>query len=322
VKRIATILAIGLVGGCSSDLPPANVASTVRILATQADHPYAMPGESVTLQVLAVDGRADRPRPMRVFWLPTVCMNPEGDDYFGCYPSMAGRFAPGADLPNVLVAGSRFAFTMPVDAITTAVPHPGAPDPYGIAFVFVMACAGHVEYVPVDARTQSPLTTPFGCFDDSNVALGPADFVFAFTRVYAFADRRNANPVIESLTFGGSKVDPAAGIAVARCTSPDEAHCPKTNVDTVVPDSSWDLDPGSLDPSGGPGHEAIWVDYYATGGRFDDDSVVLFDAHSGRASSTADGYAAPQSDGPQTLWAVVHDTRGGASWVSVPLSAQ
>jgi hypothetical protein len=210
---------------------------------------------------------------------------------------------------------------MPADAIATAVPHPGAPDPYGIAFVFVIACAGRVEYVPVDTSAQSPQTTPFGCTGDSGAALGPADFVFAFTRVYAFADRRNANPVIDSLTFGGANVDAAAGITVAHCTDQDETKCPKTKLDTFVPDSSWELDPGSFDPSGGSGHEAIWVDYYATGGRFDDDSAVLFDAHSGRASSTGDGYAAPQSAGPQTLWAVVHDTRGGTSWVSVPLNA-
>jgi hypothetical protein len=319
---MTTILWVGLAAGCSGDLPPANVVGTVRVLATQADQPYAMPGESVTLRVLAVDGRADRLKPMRVFWLPAVCTNPAGDDYFGCYPSMAGRFAPGVDLSNALVEGDQFTFTMPADAIATAVPHPGAPDPYGIAWAFVLACAGRVEYVPVDTRTQSPLTTPFGCYDDSNAALGPADFVFAFTRVYAFAGRRNANPVIDWVTFGGAKVDPAVGVAVGHCTDSDETHCPKTNVDTFVPDSSWELDPGSLDPSGGPGHEGIWVDYYATGGQFDDDSVVLFDAHSGRASSTGDGYAAPQTAGPQTLWAVVHDTRGGTSWVSVPLNAR
>jgi hypothetical protein len=178
-----------------------------------------------------------------------------------------------------------------------------------------------VQKVAVDTSTQSPLTTPFGCFDESNRPLGPGDFVFAFTRVYAFADRRNANPVIASLTFGGSTVDPAAGIAVGHCMSSDEAHCPKTGLVTVVPDSSWESDPGALDPSGGEAHEGIWVDYYATGGgRFDDDSVVLFDAHSGRAPPADDGYAPPQSPGAQTLWAVVHDTRGGASWISVPVN--
>jgi hypothetical protein len=140
-------------------------------------------------------------------------------------------------------------------------------------------------------------------------------------RVYAFADRRNANPVIDHLTFGGATVDPVAGIVVGHCTAPDETRCPKTEVDTIVPDSSWETDPGSFDSTGGVAHEAIWVDYYATGGRFDNDSVVLFDAHSGRVSSADEGYAAPPSRGPQTFWAVVHDTRGGASWISVPLNA-
>jgi hypothetical protein len=313
-------LAIGVAAGCSGDLPAASLVDGVRILATSADQPYAKPGESVTLQVLAVDGRADRPQPMRVFWVPAVCMNPPGDNYFGCYPAMASRFPPGADLSSVLVSGDQWTFTMPADAIEAAAPHPGARDPYGTAFAFVIACAGRVETVPGDPSTQSPLTTPFGCFDESNRALGPRDFVFAFTRVYAFADRRNANPVIGSLTFGGATVDPVAGITVGHCTASDETRCPKTNLDTIVPDSSWEIDPGALDPSGGQAHEAIWVDYYATGGRFDNDSVALFDAHSGRAPSSADGYAAPLSPGPRTLWAVVHDTRGGTSWISVPVN--
>jgi hypothetical protein len=318
---MAIAIAVGLAAGCSSDLPPASRVDTVRILATRADKPYAKPGEGVTLQVLAADGRADRSRPMRVFWLPAVCTNPDGDDYFGCYPAMAGKFAPRIDLSSVLVPGDQWTFTMPADAIATAAPHPGAPDPYGIAFAFVIACAGRVQYVPVDTSTQSPLTTPFGCFDDANRALGPDEFVFAFARVYAFADRRNANPVIDHLVFGGAAVDPAVGIAVGHCTSSDETHCPTTDLDTVVPDSSWEADPGSLDTTGGEAHEALWADYYVTAGRFDNDSVVLFDAHSGRVSS-GDGYAAPLSRGPQTLWAVVHDTRGGTSWISVPLNAK
>jgi hypothetical protein len=320
LNRIAVVLVAGLEASCSGDLPAASLVDSVRILAMRADQPYAKPGETVTLQVLAVDGRASRPRPMRVFWLPDICMNPAGDDYFGCYPAIQNRFAPGADLSGALIAADQWAFTMPTDAIATAAAHPGAPDPYGVAFAFVIACAGRVEYLPVDTSANSPLKTPFGCFDESNAALGQDDFVFAFTRVYAFADRRNANPVIDHTTFGGSPVDPAAGISVGHCTGTDEKHCPTTEVDTVVPDSSWELDPGSLAPAGAAAHEAIWVDYYVTGGRFDDESMVLFDAISGRASSSRDKYAAPLSAGPQTLWAVVHDTRGGASWVSFPIN--
>src|SRR5580693_409728 len=126
---------------------------------------------------------------MKVFWLPSVCMNPQGDDYFDCYPSFAGQFRAGVDLSATLVSGESWSFSMPEDALSSAAPHAGATDPYGIAFAFVLACAGHVEYVPVDLATQSALTTPFGCFAVPHTALGPDQFVFALSRVYAYADR-------------------------------------------------------------------------------------------------------------------------------------
>ncbi len=320
MRRIAIALALVAGAACSSDLPPANVVSTVRILATKADLPYAKPGETVTLEVLAADGRPDRSRAMRVFWLPDLCVNPPGDDYFGCYPSMRGRFPAGSDLSSVLPQGAQQAFPMPADVIAHANPHPGAATPYGLAFAFVMACAGHVEYRPVDAGS-SPLTTPFACYDDANVPLSPDDFVFAFTRVYAFENQRNANPVIDHLSVAGTTVG-AAGVTLDHCTGSDESHCSKSEVDTVVPESSWELDPGALAPPGHSAREAIWVDYYVTGGRFDDDSEVLFDPVGGKVSRSGDDYAPPLSAGPQTLWAVVHDTRGGTSWVSVPMNVK
>jgi hypothetical protein len=320
--RLALVVVVGVTAvACSSDLPPANVVTGVRVLATSADKPYAQPGETVSLRVLAVDGRADRSTPMQVAWLPMPCVNPRGDDYYACYPAMAQQFAPGVDLSSVLVPGDQWSFTLPDDAIAAASLHPGAADPYGVAFAFVVACAGTVEYVPVDTNVQSPLTTPFGCFDASHRARGPDQFVFGFARVYAFADRRNANPVIDHLTFGGVPVDPVAGIAVPHCTASDEKHCGTTDVDTVVPDASWELDPGAYARSGGAAHEGIWVDYYVTAGRFTNDSAVLFDAYAGRAPSSTDPYAAPLSAGPQPLWVVVHDTRGGASWLQIPLTA-
>jgi hypothetical protein len=321
VKRTAIALALGATAACSGDLPPASLVDGVRILATRADHPYAMPGETVTLQVLAVDGRSDPRATMRVFWLPTACVNPAGDAYFGCYPSMRGRFPVDTDLSTVLVEGPQWVFTMPPGAIDTANPHPGAGAPYGVAFAFLMACAGRVQYHPVDTSTSSPLTTPFRCLDGSGNPLGADDFVFAFTRVYAYATLRNANPVIDHLTVAGAPVG-SVGIALDHCTAGDESHCATSEIDTVVPATSWEVDPGSLAPAGQTAHEAIWVDYYATGGRFDDDSAVLFEATTGKVAKAGVGYAPPLSAGPRTLWAIVHDTRGGASWVSVPVAVR
>jgi hypothetical protein len=319
-RSFGSLVGFGLAFLGCFDLPPANVVDGVRILATRADLPYAKPGETVSLDVLAVDGRATSTTPMRLFWIPTPCLNPPGDNYFGCYPQLPA---------GGLVSGDHLTFTMPANAITGAPPHPGAPTPYGVAFVFVIACAGSVEAVPVDTRTESPLTIPFGCFDDANTPVGADGFVFAFARVYAYTDLRNGNPIIDRLTFGGAPVDEGAGIHVHHCTESDITKCTSSKsatapnvMDVVVPAASWEVDPGALTLSGASAHEAIWVDYYTTGGRFANDSVVLFDANSGRASSnTGNGYAA-QTAGTHAVWAVVRDTRGGVSWLTVPVHAE
>ena len=86
-----------------------------------------------------------------------------------------------------------------------------------------------------------------------------------------------------------------------------------------LPDASWEVDPGNVGADGNTAHEAIWVDYFATGGRFDKDTEQLFDAYAGRAASTGDGFDAPLAPAAGTLWAVAHDNRGGASWIAVPL---
>ena len=315
--RPCAFAAVTLLAACQSDLPPASLVAGVRILATRADLPYAAPGESVSLQALVADGRADPSRPLQVYWLPTPCLNPAGDAYYNCYPSFGGTFAPGVDLSSQLTAGEHLGITLPADALSSSIPHAGVSDPYGLAFVVLAACAGTLEYRPAPAG-QSPLTTPFVCLDTSGAELGPSDFVFAFTRIYVYADRRNANPVIDHLTFGGAPIDPTAGLSFSHCTASDESKCATTDLDIVVPEQSWELDPGSQGPSGSTAHEAIWVDYYVTAGHVGDDAMVLFDAHSGRASSTKDAYEPPLSAGPGTLWAVVHDNRGGVSWLQVP----
>src|SRR5215471_4846300 len=70
------------------DFDPASKVDSVRILALRADEPYAKPGDAVHLEVLAVDQRADRSRPMTIYWIPFVCLNPPNDAYYAC-------FAPG-----------------------------------------------------------------------------------------------------------------------------------------------------------------------------------------------------------------------------------
>jgi hypothetical protein len=315
----AILMAAAAASACGPTFDPPSLVESVRILATQADEPYAKPGETVTLRVLAVDGRRNPTRPMRVFWLPDVCLNPADDDYWQCYPSFAARLPRGVDLSTTLVAGDTFAFPMPADAIATAPSRPSGNDPFGTVFAFVVACAGQVEYVPPEPGTESDAATPFGCFDEAHHVLGADDFVFGFKRVFAFADRRNANPEMGALTYGGAPVDAAVGLTMPHCTASDEKSCNATSVEVQVPDASWEVDPGNVGADGSAAHETIWVDYYATGGRFDKDTKQLFDAYAGRATATGDGFDPPLAAGAGTLWAVVHDNRGGASWIALPL---
>ena len=52
---------------------------------------------------------------------------------------------------------------------------------------------------------------------------------------------------------------------------------------------------------------------------FDNDARLLFDTKKGRVPESDVKYRAPGSPGEGTVWAVVHDNRGGTSWVVVPL---
>src|SRR5258708_39776670 len=69
--------------------------NSVRILASSADRPYAKPGSTVTLQLLAYDGRAEQPSPMRISWLPFVCDDPPNDAYYGRFQQIARGGAGG-----------------------------------------------------------------------------------------------------------------------------------------------------------------------------------------------------------------------------------
>jgi hypothetical protein len=300
---------------CGATFSPPSLVNSVRILAIQANPPYAAPGTPVQLQILAFDGRAVQTQPMTVAWLPQACFDPPADTYYACYAPLASLVQPGQDVTSLLTSGSTFSFTMPNDVITN---HGAAKtsDPYGVAFGFAVACAGTVEYVGFS--TQNPSANPLGCFDASGNALDANSFVLAYSMIYSFGDRTNANPLISNLTFNGNPVDPTAGITVSACTEADTKKCPTSDIDTVVPASSQEPDPGSLDGSGNPLKEQIWVDYYVTGGSVSAEAVILYDASLGALPASPTKLTAPNAPAESILWAIVRDNRGGVSWLQVP----
>ena len=331
------------VGGFDSQ---SKVAS-VRMFGVRPDPAYAKPGETVTLEVLAADRRRERPREMKIFWIPIVCVNPREDLYYLCFlpsqtpdggtidggtrlepafPPDAGAGVPGQppigtgglssipvglDLSPFLPTGDKFSFRMPEDIIIS---RPGRPE-YGLAIVFNIACAGQVRLA--ERAGNAPQQIPIQCTDENGVQLTPDDYVIGINRVYAYADRTNTNPVVERVTLDGVEVDPKAGITIDRCVASRRADCKPVKLDVRVSDASWEPNPSTGAAAGQ--REQIWVTYYSDIGDLKDEARLLFDSKSGRIDDSAVEFRAPYQPTEGTLWAVVHDNRTGAAFVVLPI---
>jgi hypothetical protein len=351
----AAIVGAGALGSACgpADFDSATKIASVRILATKADKPYAKPGDSVNLEVLAYDGRPDTSRPMKVYWIPFPCINPRNDLYYACFAQAAasgdagadagaqagggggkggqgipigGLLKPGIDLTPFLTVGTKYRVDVPADIIDKHPPVPGTADPYGLIILFNVACAGHLEIVDIDPA-GGPQQVPLGCFDDNHVKLGPSDYVIGFTRVYAYATRTNANPVIVDVVKDGNPVplgdpsdpnaltDPSNGITLAHCGS----DCTDIKLDVVVAPQSQEDNPGDVDPNGVQHKEEIWVDYYATDGDLEGEARLLYEPKVGKLDDSEMSFHPPSSAKEGFVFVVVHDNRDGVDWRQIPL---
>lgn len=349
---LALSLAIAVGGALSSacgpsDFDPSTKIQTVRILASrvQNNKSYAKPGDKVTVEVLAYDGRPDTSRKMNVYWIPIPCINPRSDLYYACFAQgqgavdggggdvgsdaggsqgipIGGLLKPGIDLTPFLPTGPTFDVTVPADIITSHPPVEGTPDPYGLVIVFNIACAGHVEIVDIDPSTGQQ-SVPIGCFDEAHNRLGPSDYVIGFTRVYAYADRSNANPVIQDVLSNkvpipnGDASDFANGLHLSPCNH----NCDNVKLNVVVPAASQELNPGDVDPDGVTRKEEIWVDYYTTDGNLDGEARLVYDPKNGAIDGDGadEPYTPPDDPKDGWLFVVVHDNRDGTDWRQIPL---
>lgn len=353
---LLAVVAAALAFACGGEgFDPQSRVNSVRMFGLQVDKPYAKPGETVNLEVLLTDARPVKTRPLKLFWIPLICLNPPNDLYYLCFAAAAGaggdggalpggpRFFPagpaadagvdagaggagggnplaqiprGIDLGPFLPQGNKFSFRMPDDAI---IPRQGT-DPYGLALLFNIACAGQVRLAEI-VPGAGPQQVPIQCTDENGVQLPPSDYVIGISRVYSYTARTNTNPVIEKITFEGKDVDLAQGITVDRCTAVTRMECPETKIDVRVSESSWEENPSEV-IDGRVLREQIWVSLYSDKGEIGTDARLLFDTTKGRPSETEVTYRAAAEPGRGTLWAVVHDNRGGQAWVVVPVTVR
>ncbi len=251
---------------------------------------------------------------------------------------------PGVNLTPLLPSGASWSFQMPPDAVSAHAAVTGTP-PYGLAIAFNVACAGQLQIVPPDPSNDNPQQVPIGCFGADGGALGADDWVLGFTRVYAYdpgsnpqdgGTLTNANPVISYVDVAGQTLavtaDPSTpqiystlAFTSSRCDPDSSEACPHVPIGPYVPPTSWETNPLQTDVNGNLSHEEIWADFYATFGSFTDEARLLYDATSGTlgdAGSTDDEWMPPTTPGDGFIWIVVHDDRGGASWVTIPVHVQ
>jgi hypothetical protein len=119
-----TVLGAWASSSCSpAGFQSSTVIDSVRILASRASEPRARPGDTVTLDLLANDGRVNPVGTMGLFWLPIPCVNPPNDAYYACFAQLV---AGGGDAGVLLSAGAGTGASASADAGASASADGGA----------------------------------------------------------------------------------------------------------------------------------------------------------------------------------------------------
>ncbi|MEP7127176.1 MAG: hypothetical protein ABJE95_39950 [Byssovorax sp.] len=308
---------------------------------------YAHPDDEVTFEMTSYDGFVDPANPdaptraLQTVWLGG-CYDPDGDAYYGCYASLGpivGKLSAAlADfnagkplvLPEEIGLGNSFTTKLPTDIISRR-PTPVIGSHYGIAYVFFATCAGFLGAAPQDSGGNAG-SFPIACFADAKhtIRLGADSFVPGYTQIYVFEDGRvNADPSVKALMMNGK--DPGDGpgnaISVPRCSVDDDTRtapascskpdpfttCTPVNIDIVADATVADVDPEGMSVDGKPLKEVVWVDYFSDTGDFDSDVRLVNDATTGLIADHSTNWIAPTEPGLASIWAVVHDARGGVT---------
>ena len=260
--------------GCSDDFDPSSRVVNLRVLAVQADHPSAAPGQEVHLTALYYDPEQ---RPLSWAWGP--CASTASSSAIAC--------AQDIDLANMTIgAAPTFTFTVP------AVADDDAAQAVGVA---VVACPGTI----VAGETAG---IPLRCLDAEGKPLDINSFEVGMKRVFVRTRDENHNPAIEMVLWDGERW-PEGEEREARCES-DGKKCKKHKLEVRAPDA----EEHTTDVDGHPITEQAIVQFYGTGGTYEDDVRTLDEPDTTWRPRSED------RDQVLTLWFVVRDDRGGVTW--------
>jgi hypothetical protein len=141
--------------------------------------------------------------------------------------------------------------------------------------------------------------------------------------MYVYENRTNVNPALTDLTFegasiAGSTTDDSLVRHVPACKESDRTKCQAFPLKIAVDPATVaeiDEDPSAVTPDGQRLKEQVWVNYYLTRGTFKSSVRLVHDATTGYNDKHEAEFTPPAEPGPVRFFGVLHDNRGGVSWL-------
>ena len=296
---LALFAALSGLAACGADFDPGSRVTSFRVLAVQADLPFARPGETVTLSSLSYD-----PEGRTVNWAWATCLNPAASTAEGCLAKIAADTQASGASPIAAQGDGldTFTYTVPDDALDSL---PAAARAGAFVGVLNVACPGTLTL------EAGPGDLPFRCADsNTGRVLGLDEYVVGLKRIFVRSEDRNQNPSIARVTFDGADWPESETKQVTACDRDDNDYTAcsassKHQVGAYVADGSVE---SGKDQFGTSFSEQVVVEYYSTEGTFESQDRIAADPHTGWV-------ARRKASGTDViLWFVVHDDRGGVVW--------
>jgi hypothetical protein len=299
-KILSSVVALLTLAGCDPDFDPGSNVSSLRVLAVQADKPFAAPGETVHLEATSYD-----PAGRDITWAWAECSNPASSSVEGCLAEIAATTLESGAPPllGMGVGLSAIDLTISPSALDEL---PLETRPSALTGVLSVACPGTLELGSSEATGE---LLPFRCTDDSGAELGLHDNILGIKRVFVRSTDRNQNPVIDSITFDGEPWAADDVKEVDGCDTDDFAFddCEGKGDHQIAARLTPDSFESGVDEYGRDFAEELIVQHFATEGIFE------YDVRIGEEPET--GWVARQSASGRELrlWFVAHDDRGGVA---------
>jgi hypothetical protein len=301
LSALSLVPALSLLAlGCDEQLEPGTKIDSFRVLAQQADQPYAHPGETVQMTTLSHDP-AGRP----ITWAWASCVNPQSSDLPGCLAKIAENPDPQTSVFALGVDQASPSLTIPADVIESLPSQARAGASVGLVSA---ACPGDLSL------GAGPGGLPFVCKEtDSGRELGLDEFSVGIKRLTVRENDRNQNPVVGGVTFDGTDWPETEVKQVPRTCNTDDwtydtcADGTKHQIAIQLPDGTVE---SGQDELGNGFTEEVIVQYYATEGIFENEIKT--------SAETKNGWVVRKRAAGQllTFWFVVRDNRGGVTWTT------